>query len=235
MSTTFRLWQTRALLCHHIWCSYSRRHRIWNNPSVFSAECQMKCRTWKNKDTESSWNTENWYIVKAVWALDGKCLYFLNLPMFTEPYSNTIVLWDLIYSLTYTTNKFWPWIESRMSASAFSLTVVLCLLCCFQQLGHTENKETLWMDGEYVTWHDPCEKHHTPWGRSSTTKPCCPFVVQTPPIMHKTRQIWTILTIIIITQHPFFCVYERSLKLFDNSVKKKQWHNLKRIVYIWIC
>lgn len=45
------------------------------------------------------------------------------------------------------------------------------------------------MDGEYVTWHDPCEKRHTPWGHSSTTKLCCPSVVQTPPVRHKTEQL----------------------------------------------
>lgn len=86
----------------------------------------------------------------------------------------------------------------------FSLFIDCCSVywAVLDSWGTLKTKKHLWMDGEYVTWHGPCEKRHTPLGRSSTTKPCCPSVVQTPPRRHKTEQVWMILA--VYCQHPIY-------------------------------
>lgn len=176
--------QALLLLCHQcLWCSYSRRHHTWNSSSVFSGVCQKKCRTWKNKDIESSSNTENPYIKKMLnepWM--ENLIYSCSLCSSNRIQTlQLVVLCDLVYSLTYTYEQF---ISRDWMPECLFQPFHWPLCCVYCQAVNKE--ETLWMDEEYVTWRDPCEKRHTPWGRSSTTEPGCPSAVQTPPVTYKT-------------------------------------------------
>lgn len=164
------------------------------------------------------------YIKHAARALDGKLSVFSL--SFTKPYSNTIV-----------PSAFWFGLQPHMHTLAqiewlnvcFSLFIDCCSVywAVLNSWGTLKTKKHLWMDGEYVTWHGPCEKRHTPLGRSSTTKPCCPSVVQTPPRRHKTEWYWQFIVSIQYTPLTITTKNrtDKNLYLFNFNQQRYQFAN----------